>query len=61
MEKSQRGEDPMNVMRDPEKNVRIKLKLEQAKLAGRAGTASRQGGATKYSPVLNEDEGRLRR
>ncbi|HEY2986706.1 MAG TPA: Rieske 2Fe-2S domain-containing protein [Candidatus Binatia bacterium] len=56
MEKSERGEDPMNVMRDPEKNVRIKLKLEQAKLAGRAGTASRQGGATKYSPVLNEDE-----
>ncbi|MGH7767587.1 MAG: Rieske 2Fe-2S domain-containing protein [Candidatus Binatia bacterium] len=61
MEKSQRGEDPMNVMRDPEKNMRIKLKLEQAKLAGRAGTASRQGGATKYSPVLNEDETRLRK
>jgi 5,5'-dehydrodivanillate O-demethylase len=61
MEKAQRGEDPMNVMRDPEKNVRITLKLEEAKLAGRAGARSRQGGATKYSPVLNEDDARARK
>ena len=59
MEKAQRGEDPMNVMRDPEKNGRIKLRLEEAKLAGRTRGPSRQGGATKYSPVLNEDEARV--
>lgn len=52
------GEDPMNVFRDPAKNDSIPLKLEEAKLrrsilqpAGR-----RQGGATKYSPVLNEED-----
>jgi 5,5'-dehydrodivanillate O-demethylase len=54
MEKAARGEDPMNVIRDPQKNARIKLKLEEAKLAGRAGSAGRQGGATKYSPILDE-------
>jgi 5,5'-dehydrodivanillate O-demethylase len=59
MEKSQRGEDPMNVFRDPAKNAYIKLSLEDAKLNSgsfRSGPR-RQGGATKYSPILNEEEG----
>jgi 5,5'-dehydrodivanillate O-demethylase oxygenase subunit len=57
-EKMQRGEDPMNVFRDPAKNVVLKLRLEDSKLNSgsfRAGPR-RQGGATKYSPVLNEQE-----
>ncbi|MGH7772030.1 MAG: Rieske 2Fe-2S domain-containing protein [Candidatus Binatia bacterium] len=60
MEKVQRGEDPMNVFRDPEKNVRIELRLEEAKLAGGRFKPGfrRQGGATKYSPILNEEESR---
>jgi 5,5'-dehydrodivanillate O-demethylase len=60
MEKVQRGEDPMNVFRDPGNNICIKLQLEEAKLAGgrfRHGFR-RQGGATKYSPILNEEEKR---
>jgi 5,5'-dehydrodivanillate O-demethylase len=57
-EKMQRGEDPMNVFRDPEKNVVLKLRLEDSKLnSGSFRTGPRrQGGATKYSPVLNEQE-----
>jgi hypothetical protein len=49
----------MNVFRDPAKNVSIKLQLEQAKLdknSFRGGRPSRQGGATKYSPILNAEE-----
>jgi 5,5'-dehydrodivanillate O-demethylase len=60
LEKAERSEDPMNVFRDPAKNVRIKLRLEEAKLAGgsyRPGPR-RQGGATKYSPILDEEEAR---
>jgi len=59
-EKMQRGEDPMNVFRDPAKNVFLKLRLEDAKLNSgsfRSGPR-RQGGATKYSPVLNQQEGK---
>jgi hypothetical protein len=44
------------VFRDPESNVLIKLRLEDAKLNSgsfRSGPR-RQGGATKYSPVLNQ-------
>jgi 5,5'-dehydrodivanillate O-demethylase len=58
MEKSQRGEDPMNVFRDPAKNAYIRLSLEDAKLNSgsfRSGPR-RQGGATKYSPILNEED-----
>ena len=58
LEKVQSGQDPMNVFRDPAKNVAIKLRLEDAKLNSgsfRAGPR-RQGGATKYSPVLDETE-----
>jgi 5,5'-dehydrodivanillate O-demethylase len=59
-EKTQRGEDPINVFRDPAKNVFLELRLEDAKLNSgsfRAGPR-RQGGATKYSPVLNQQEGK---
>jgi len=48
----------MNVFRDPAKNVFLKLRLEDAKLNSgsfRAGPR-RQGGATKYSPVLNQEQ-----
>jgi 5,5'-dehydrodivanillate O-demethylase len=60
MEKSQRGEDPMNVFRDAATNAYIRLSLEDAKLNSgsfRPGPR-RQGGATKYSPILNEEEKR---
>lgn len=61
MEKVQRAEDPINVFRDPARNVCIKLRLEQAKLGGRTGDSGfrRQGGATKYSPILNANEGEV--
>ena len=58
MEKIQAGQDPINVFRDPAKNVSIKLRLEEAKLNSgsfRAGPR-RQGGATKYSPILDQVE-----
>src|SRR4029077_6179048 len=58
LEKVKSGEDPMNVFRDPAKNVYIKLRLEDSKLnsgAFRPGPR-RQGGATKYSPILDEEE-----
>ena len=58
LEKVQAGQDPMNVFRDPAKNVSIALRLEEAKLnkgSFRTGQ-TRQGGATKYSPVLNGEE-----
>jgi hypothetical protein len=48
----------MNVFRDPAKNTVIKLRLEDAKLNSgsfRSGPR-RQGGATKYSPVLDAEE-----
>jgi 5,5'-dehydrodivanillate O-demethylase oxygenase subunit len=57
-EKIQRGQDPMNVFRDPAKNAFLTLRLENAKLNSgsfRAGPR-RQGGATKYSPILNREE-----
>jgi 5,5'-dehydrodivanillate O-demethylase len=56
--KMERGEDPMNVFRDPAKNVCIPLKLEEAKLKRSVlqPESRRQGGATKYSPVLNEED-----
>ncbi len=58
LEKVQAGQDPINVFRDPAKNVYIKLRLEDSKLNSgsfRAGPR-RQGGATKYSPILNSEE-----
>jgi len=52
------GEDPMNVFRDPAKNQSIHLKLEEAKLKRSVlqSQSRRQGGATKYSPVLDEED-----
>jgi hypothetical protein len=47
-----------HVFRDPAQNVSIKLRLEEAKLnknSFRTGQ-TRQGGATKYSPILNSEE-----
>jgi len=58
LEKVQAGQDPINVFRDPTRNVYIKLRLEDSKLISgsfRAGPR-RQGGATKYSPILNSEE-----
>lgn len=49
----------MNVFRDPAQNQLIKLRLEEAKLnkgSFRGGGPTRQGGATKYSPILNSEE-----
>jgi 5,5'-dehydrodivanillate O-demethylase len=58
MEKVQAGQDPMNVFRDPARNVLIKLRLEDAKLNKNSfrGGPTRQGGATKYSPILNSEK-----
>ena len=59
MEKVQAGQDPMNVFRDPATNQSIKLRLEEAKLnkfSFRGSGQTRQGGATKYSPILNSEK-----
>jgi len=58
LEMVQAGQDPINVFRNPEKNRYIKLHLEDAKLNSgsfRSGPR-RQGGATKYSPILDQEE-----
>jgi 5,5'-dehydrodivanillate O-demethylase len=58
MEKVRAGQDPMNVFRDAANNQCIKLRLEDNKLNSgsfRSGPR-RQGGATKYSPILNSEE-----
>ncbi|HEY2922306.1 MAG TPA: hypothetical protein VGK77_25285 [Candidatus Binatia bacterium] len=60
LEKVQAGQDPINVFRDPAKNRYIKLRLEDSKLNSgsfRSGPR-RQGGATKYSPILDQEEER---
>jgi 5,5'-dehydrodivanillate O-demethylase oxygenase subunit len=56
--KLQAGVDPINVFRDPAANQCIKLRLEDSKLnSGSFRTGqSRQGGATKYSPILSNEE-----
>ncbi|HET7004050.1 MAG TPA: aromatic ring-hydroxylating dioxygenase subunit alpha, partial [Candidatus Binatia bacterium] len=59
MEKVRTGQDPMNVFRDPAFNQSIKLRLEEAKLnkfSFRGSSQTRQGGATKYSPILKSEE-----
>ena len=58
LEKVKTGEDPMNVFRDPAKNIYIKLRLEDSKLNSGSfrSVTRRQGGATKYSPVLDQEE-----
>ena len=48
------GRDPMNVFRDPTKNIYLHLPTEDNFLAGQAYTSDRRTGATKkYSPILN--------
>ncbi|HWP60143.1 MAG TPA: aromatic ring-hydroxylating dioxygenase subunit alpha [Candidatus Acidoferrales bacterium] len=51
------GKDPINVFRDPAKNVYLHLPTEENFLAGAAYASNRRTGATtKYSPVLNRRE-----
>ena len=56
------GGDPMNTFRDPAKNVRLDLAVEEAKLAGTVGLPRGQtpssGNVTKYSPIFNAAEAR---
>ena len=48
------GRDPMNVFRDPTKNIYLHLPTEENFLAGQAYTSDRRTGAsTKYSPILD--------
>ena len=67
IDKVERGEDPMNVFRDPAKNVYVKLSTEESTGSRRqfGGAEKRQllssagaaGGASKFSPVLNRGNG----
>ena len=58
LKKMQRGEEPMNVFRDPAKNVSLELPTEywylQTQRGNGANQLNRTGGASKYSPVLAE-------
>ncbi|HLG70348.1 MAG TPA: Rieske 2Fe-2S domain-containing protein [Chloroflexota bacterium] len=58
LERVQRGEDPMNVFRDPARNVCLDLPVERAKFGPGTFKAGehRAGGATKYSPLLRAAE-----
>lgn len=49
----EQGKDPMNTFRDPEKNVYHSMRTERPVGERYAGVLSRQGAATKYSPILN--------
>jgi 5,5'-dehydrodivanillate O-demethylase oxygenase subunit len=62
LDKVSHGEDPMNVFRDPASNVCLELPVERAKFGRGMVKAGqhRQGGATKYSPLLREAEARAR-
>ncbi len=61
MQKVERGEDPMNVFRDPAKNVCLKIGTEkdeggiaerrQREVGGRRNT----GSSTKYDPLDNKE------
>ncbi|MEK7214181.1 MAG: hypothetical protein AAB289_01110, partial [Chloroflexota bacterium] len=59
LEKVARGEDPMNVFRDPAAARYVKLQTEESSGIRKRQTTLRQissagagGGATKFSPVL---------
>ncbi len=58
LERVQRGEDPMNVFRDPAHNVCLELPVERAKFGPGIFKAGehRSGGASKYSPIIREAE-----
>jgi hypothetical protein len=48
------GRDPINVFRDPTKNIYLHLPTENNFLAGQAYKVDRRTGAsTKYSPILD--------
>ena len=65
--KVERGEDPMNVFRDPGQNEYLRLPTEESGGTSRmsamgqngrmASSAGLAGGASKFSPVLNRDDG----
>ena len=50
---SEQGEDPLNTFRDPDQNVYLSMRTERPLGQRYAGTLTRQGAATKYSPILN--------
>jgi len=47
------GQDPMNVFRDPAQNVYLSMRTERAGGQRYVESRSRQGAATKYSPILS--------
>jgi 5,5'-dehydrodivanillate O-demethylase len=53
IKKVEQGEDPMNTFRDAEENVYLSMRTERPVGQRYAGTLTRQGAATKYSPILN--------
>jgi len=65
LEKMERGEDPMNVFRDPAKNVRLEIPTEKdgggiaerrlREVGGRKNT----GSSTKYDPLDNQEVSEL--
>jgi 5,5'-dehydrodivanillate O-demethylase len=57
LERMKRGEEPMNVFRDPQQNAYHELPSEYWQMsaeAARRGELNRSGGASKYSPVIAE-------
>jgi 5,5'-dehydrodivanillate O-demethylase len=53
IKKVEQGLDPMNTFRDAEENVYLSMRTERPVGQRYAGTLTRQGAATKYSPILN--------
>jgi hypothetical protein len=49
----ERGGDPMNTFRDPAANVYLGMTTEAYHRGTGAPVRSRQGAATKHSPILN--------
>ena len=49
----EQGDDPINVFREPAANVYLSMRTERAGGHRYAGSRSRQGAATKYSPILS--------
>jgi 5,5'-dehydrodivanillate O-demethylase len=49
----EQGQDPMNTFRDPSSNEYLSMRTERPIGERYAGTLTRQGAATKYSPILN--------
>jgi 5,5'-dehydrodivanillate O-demethylase oxygenase subunit len=49
----EQGQDPMNTFRDPSRNEYLSMRTERPVGPRYAGTLTRQGAATKFSPILN--------